>query len=378
MLMLAWWHIYQVEEYREILQYLTYMERLGGDPLPDLSCRRVNVETWHPQISQMTTRFYPDEILAIHHWGGFPETIILPNRAREDGRTALAIYMARLATPSCYFDLSQTFGRELSIIGRICRAVQSWIYENWGSLLQWDPRRYPPNVLEGFATSLVQERNCPMDNCVGFLDGTVWRMARPKYNQRAFYNGHKRVHSLKYQAAVTPDGITANLTEAYIGSRHDTAILRMSGLSEVLERNAKGFDGRQMMLYGDQGYQNSAVLLTPYVGLNLGPEQAAFNWIMASVRVAVEHELGRLRNIIRMTQYKGNLRFYVNELNQFYHCAVIMKNFLVCCGRGPLGGVAPPPTLDVYLAGRRMPNDLVPRDRAHEVIEDPNEQVDEA
>ncbi|KAH9807966.1 hypothetical protein DFH28DRAFT_968629 [Melampsora americana] len=53
-----------------------------------------------------------------------------------------------------------------------------------------------------------------------------------------------------------------------------------------------------------------------------------------------------------MTQYKDNLRFYVNELNVFYHCAVIVKNLLICCGRGPLGGVAQPPTLEAYLQGR--------------------------
>lgn len=79
----------------------------------------------------------------------------------------------------------------------------------------------------------------------------------------------------------------------------------MSGLTEVLARDAKGYGGRQMMLYGDQGYQNSAVMLTPYPGVNLGEDQACFNRLMASVRIAVEHEFGRLRNILRMTQYKG-------------------------------------------------------------------------
>lgn len=88
---------------------------------------------------------------------------------------------------------------------------------------------------------------------------------------------------------------------------------------------------------------------------------------MASVRVAVEHEFGRLRNIIRMTQYKDNLRFYVNELNSFYHCAVIIKNLLICCGRGPLGGVAPPPTLELYLGARRMRADLLPRHHVNEL-----------
>lgn len=35
--------------------------------------------------------------------------------------------------------------------------------------------------------------------------GTVWKICRPQKNQRAFYNGHKRGHALKYQAVTTPE-----------------------------------------------------------------------------------------------------------------------------------------------------------------------------
>lgn len=206
---------------------LEELERLGADPLPDLSSRRVVLALWHPRVCKLSTRFYPDEILRIHHHGGFPDTIVLDNRGVEEGTTALAIFMARLATPSRYFDLSQVFGRETSTIGRICWWVQGWIYENWGPLLRWSAGRYSPEVLESFAEALVDLRDAPLDNCVGFVDGefeclegdvcidwsyfmscmagTVWRISRPSYNQREFYNGHKRVHSLKYQAIVTPE-----------------------------------------------------------------------------------------------------------------------------------------------------------------------------
>lgn len=54
----------------------------------------------------------------------------------------------------------------------------------------------------------------PLDNCFGFLDGTVPPIARPGMNQRVMYNGHKRVHSLKFQAVAKPNGLTANLHDA--------------------------------------------------------------------------------------------------------------------------------------------------------------------
>lgn len=171
----------------------------------------------------------------------------------------------------------------------------------------------------------------------GSGSGTVWRISRPSYNQRVFYNGHKRVHSLKFQAVVTPEyvprfwlmslpcrplthksvslsGLTADLSPAYVGSRHDTAIWDRAGLEDVLTRDAKGFEGLQMMLYGDQGYRMSAVLMTPYPGNRLTAAQAAFNRAMSSARVAVEHEFGRTRNMERMSQYEGlNLLFVLPD-----------------------------------------------------------------
>lgn len=100
-------------------------------------------------------------------------------------------------------------------------------------------------------------------------------------------------------------GLTADLTEAYVGSRHDQAILGYSRLEDVLERDAKGFGGRQMMLYGDRGYRMSNVIMAPYPGDRLQPAEAEFNRRMCTSRVQVEHEFSSLRNQERMTQYEG-------------------------------------------------------------------------
>ena len=48
-------------------------------------------------------------------------------------------------------------------------------------------------------------------NCFGFVDGTVRPISRPDENQRVVYNGHKRVHGLKFQSVVIPNGLIAHL-----------------------------------------------------------------------------------------------------------------------------------------------------------------------
>ena len=51
----------------------------------------------------------------------------------------------------------------------------------------------------------------PLASCFGFVDGTVYQIARPKNYQRQVYNGRKRVHRLKFQNIALPNGMIGNL-----------------------------------------------------------------------------------------------------------------------------------------------------------------------
>lgn len=54
-------------------------------------------------------------------------------------------------------------------------------------------------------------KGAALDNCFGFVDGTVRPICRPGEMQRTVYNGHKGVHGLKFQSVVLPNGLIANL-----------------------------------------------------------------------------------------------------------------------------------------------------------------------
>ena len=67
------------------------------------------------------------------------------------------------------------------------------------------------------------------------MDGTVRPTCKPKHDQRAVYNGHKRVDALKFQSVVAANGMIANLYGPVEGRRHDSRMLAMSGLLDQLE-----------------------------------------------------------------------------------------------------------------------------------------------
>ena len=58
----------------------------------------------------------------------------------------------------------------------------------------------------------VHSKGAVLDNCFGFIDGTVRPISRSMSNQRVVYKyGHKRVHALKFQAVSLPNGLIANI-----------------------------------------------------------------------------------------------------------------------------------------------------------------------
>ena len=88
----------------------------------------------------------------------------------------------------------------------------------------------------------------------GFVDRTVRPVCRPGNLQRSLYNGHKRVHAIKFQSVVAPNGLIANLCGPVEGRRHDSGMLADSGLLPQLQLHSRSPSGNPLCIYGDLGY----------------------------------------------------------------------------------------------------------------------------
>ena len=63
----------------------------------------------------------------------------------------------------------------------------------------------------GTVRSCGWREGAALDNCYGFIDGTVRPICRPQDNQRVVHNGHKRVHAIKFQSVTAPSGMIAQI-----------------------------------------------------------------------------------------------------------------------------------------------------------------------
>ena len=91
------------------------------------------------------------------------------------------------------------------------KQVIEYIYNVRGhGVAQWNYQLLNPALLQIHANAIATKGGA-LCNCFGFVDGTVRPICRPNKNQRAAYNGHKRIHSLKFHSVTLPNGLVANM-----------------------------------------------------------------------------------------------------------------------------------------------------------------------
>jgi len=267
---------------------------------------------------------------------------------REEGFFLLCI---RLASTSTLYKLESITGYSRNHISECTNWMLSWIFDHWDHLLQDFASGHLMHTRLQLFTCKIKEHGTPLPNVWGFIDCTIQPIARPMTWQRICYNSHKTVHSLKYSAVKSPDGLIYHLFGPYEGRRNDNAQLNDSGLIKRCLQNAPSF-----CLYGDSAYPISSVLLSPFLKADLTAEERAWNVAMSARRECVEWGFADILRLWRHLTDKDNQRLLPRLLSQMYRVAVILTNIHTClygC-QTTVYFNCPPPTLSAYLRPQSM------------------------
>lgn len=267
-----------------------------------------------------------------------------------DGCTALLIMLRRFAYPCRLGDVAAQFNISERHVSECVTTMVSLLYRNWAQLLDFHRSRFDVAHLRRYQ-AIIRRTGCPLERCVGFIDGTLRPTSRPGEDQRVVYNGHKRVHGLKFQAVVTPDGIVSHLAGPHCGNKHDSSILRETGLLAKLDTSLRDQDG-PFLLYGDGGYPLVPQLLCPYKGATVTRDQKLFNTRLSKVRIAVEMSFGKVIQYFAFLDYKKNLKILLQPVAKYYMVATILTNCHTCLYESAVTALfaSNPPLLEEYLA----------------------------
>lgn len=158
------------------------------------------------------------------------------------------------------------------------------------------------------------------------IDGTERAVPRPVDNerQRYFYSGKKGCHTIKNNLIINKEQQVLYLSPTVEGKLHDKA------LAEQMELNFPA-DGVLMQDLGFLGYNPGKVkIVIPEKkpkNKPLGKEDKAFNQIISSMRVTVEHAIGSVKRL-RIVQEKIRLRIE-NIQDQVMLIAVGLHNLRI-------------------------------------------------
>jgi hypothetical protein len=122
-------------------------------------------------------------------------------------------------------------------------------------------------------------------------------------DQRPYFSGKKKAHTLKTQVAVRPDGLIEAVSESVPGSTHDLTLLRQSRLLEKLE-----LDEGAMFDKAYDGIEKDHPDLPLYIPFKarrnrpLTEEEKIYNAFLSSYRIVVEHTNAQLQKFQALAQ----------------------------------------------------------------------------
>ena len=296
-------------------------------------------------------RFYRSDIYRLAEAFQLPEEITCYNGSVFHGIEALSVFLKRFAYPCRYADMISRFGRAVPELSLMSNYVLDFMYTTHGHLLRtFNQAWLSPQQLERYA-GIIANKGAPLTNCWGFIDGTVRPVCRPQTNQRVLYNGHKRVHAIKFQSVVAPNGMIANLYGPVEGKRHDSGMLVMSGLFPLLQMNSQKPNGDPLCIYGDPAYPLRNHLQGPFKG-NLNQIQKDYNKAMSQVRVSVEWVFGDIANYFAFLDFKKNLKIQLNAVGKMYIVCALLTNAHTCLYKSMTSSYfeCDPPLLEEYFA----------------------------
>ena len=264
--------------------------------LPHWAYQPFNLDEMDDAECKTEFRFFKNDIYNLIDVLNIPQEFVMENNLHVSGEEGFSIFLKRFAYPCRYSDMVPRFARAVPQLCMISNKVMWFIYNRWNHLLtSFNQPWLSPANLDGYAGA-IHQKGAALENCWGFVDGTIRRICRPGENQRILYNGHKRVNAIKFQSVAAPNGLVENLYGPVEGKRHDSGMLADSALLNNLQIHSHSPNGRVLCIYGDPAYPLRQHLQAPFKGARLTPQQIAWNQSMNEVRVSVEWIFGDIVN----------------------------------------------------------------------------------
>ena len=160
-------------------------------------------------------RFLNNDIYRLKDALEIPDLLRTYNRLAVDGIKALCIFLRRFAYLCRYSNFIVRFGRAVPGYSIISSKVMDRIYNRFSYLLEdFNLPFLTPTKLEEYCRA-IKRKGAALDNCFGFIDGTIRPICRPTVNQRMLYNGVGKMYLIFALLTNAKICLYGNITSQY-------------------------------------------------------------------------------------------------------------------------------------------------------------------
>jgi hypothetical protein len=188
-------------------------------------------------------------------------------RVVSDGRMAMCILLARLASPDRWQSLRSVFGgKSSSWLSGVYHTSLDYMFEHAKKEL-WSFSHDLVDDIPGFVEACRERFGFPV---WGFMDGNH-ADSRPTILQRAFYSGYEGHHLLRALAIVRCDGMFKVAFGPFPGAGSDLSMFNDTKMDEKLRelhalvtRTHNLLPSEEVHILADSIFTSSVDIITPY------------------------------------------------------------------------------------------------------------------
>jgi len=380
-----------IKLYREIM--VKYVD-IAFVPLAELTAKLRTIERKYLKINDLIEedihinfRFRTKQQLHRLRAGfQFPAVMKSGKVTAFSGEEVMLLGLYRLARPTRLVDVGfeHLFGFNYVEVSVAFRLFLDHLCDNWAHLLKdnmlyWKPKL--ADFAECIRVKLHEHYNCtfaPVNQdggfrVFGFIDNTMNATCRPGGGpardgvdaprndpliQRAWYNGWKKMHGMKWQTVDLPNGMNFHVWGPVSLRHNDMYTLHHSHINDLLTA-LQANDVLKFAIYGDSAYCITLydLILARHDNPVNTPREVLENRSMSSCREVIEWDYGDVGKYWAYVDYKKILQLRKMPVGRSYFVAMLLRNAYVTLNGGNTSQFYEciPPTFEHWVTQSQQP-----------------------
>lgn len=282
-----------------------------------------------------------------------PQLVKLDNNVLVTNVEIVLVSLYKLAFPTTNEKVGRFFGMESTLCSRIFNFFIRYLVENWGYLLL-DNLSYWLSSFPMFAERIEQkmirlglhDNHSQHSKIFSFIDCTTFETCTPSNPtiQPIFYTGYKKMHGVKFQVIVLPNGMKLHVSHPSTIRKHDSSLLRQSYVLQKLEALQEQLTTKYRM-HGDPAYGNRPPFLS--------------SGELGQVRVTVEQDFGEAKELFKYVTYFRSLQLLKMKLSLIFFSSLLLHDMYITFNGSKVGtyfGLAAPSLEEWTSQGKKKLN----------------------